>query len=97
MASTATFDFGMSCLLPQAEVLRYALIGKLGKLRSKSLVLDLSKVETADISLVQILLSLKKSAAAKGVALEMRSSPTVDSLLSRAGVAPFGATGGGKE
>lgn len=80
------FAFHASCLLPQAEVLRYALMGRLNGTRAKTFSVDLTAVEEADISLLQLLVSLRRTAASRAIALTAVSNAYVDDLLARAGL-----------
>lgn len=80
-----------------AESLSLSLIDQLQEAASKSIALDLSLVEEADVSLLQILVSLRKTANARGSTLSVQSNAYVDDLLARAGLthwngAPVGAT-----
>lgn len=98
MATISTISFSMDsqCTLLGAEELCMTLVDRLSDSASASIDLDLSQVEEADISLLQILVSLRQTATARGCALGVQSNTYVDDLLARAGLthwngAPVGA------
>ncbi|KQT69012.1 MULTISPECIES: STAS domain-containing protein [unclassified Aureimonas] len=74
------------CTIVEADTFRQALLARLSGEGAGPVEIDLSGVEDADITLIQLVLAAGKSAEAKGRSLSVTSSPAVADLLSRAGL-----------
>ncbi len=75
-----------ACSLGQADLLRDRLSGTLADCTGDELTIDLSPVVEADVSLVQVLVSAARTAAARNIALRFRSSDYVNDLFARSGL-----------
>ena len=78
---------GSECTIAQAEAIHGDFLERIAACSSKLLFVDMSSVEAADVTLAQLLVSLRRSASANGVVLRADTSPAVDGLLARTGLA----------
>ncbi|GGE25419.1 hypothetical protein GCM10011390_51070 [Aureimonas endophytica] len=83
--------FDRSCTIVEAESLRAMLRDHLANHPAKTVHLDLSAVEEADVTLVQNLIAARKSAEAQGASVTAALSPAVAELLVRTGLAGWPA------
>lgn len=93
--SGAVFDLPASVTLRSAPEIREALLERLGA--APALILDCAALAEADLSLLQLIVALRKSGAERGVTIALRhpAGGALQQLLVRAGfpTAPAGDPG----
>ncbi len=82
----APFSLGSTCTLAQADGIHAALGEHMLAHPGEGLVIDATAVDEADVSLVQLLVAARHSAASRNVAMTLLPSQVVSSLLARAGL-----------
>ena len=81
----AVFDLPASATLRSAPELREALLGRLAA--APALILDCTALAEADLSLLQLIVALRKSGAERGVTIAIKhpANGALQQLLARAG------------